>query len=164
MRGPDGRGPGNGELEEAGGGGLPGAWLGGESSEPGPALRSRHCGSAPRFASPRAGLPWESLRPHDSRCVPNTSTTSPPFGCTDLPLRLINALKGKISSPPPSKSEKWRLKVRDQEPKRERSGEKSGRKKKKKKNPSAFCSGGSSWAGTPSRAGVEKGPFVQQGG
>lgn len=34
----------------------------------------------------------------------------------------------------------------------------------KKKKISALCSGGSSRAGTPSRAGVEKGPFVPLGG
>lgn len=31
-------------------------------------------------------------------------------------------------------------------------------------NNSALCSGGSRRAGTPSQAGVEKGPFVRQGG
>lgn len=31
-------------------------------------------------------------------------------------------------------------------------------------NNSALCSGGSRRAGTPSQAGVEKGPFVPQGG
>lgn len=38
------------------------------------------------------------------------------------------------------------------------------REEKKKKKLSTLGSGGSSRAGTPSRAGVEKGPFVPQGG
>lgn len=56
-----------------------------------PARRQRAARSLPAF--PGAGLlwMWASLRPRDPRTVPNTPTTPPPLGSTDLPLYLINA-------------------------------------------------------------------------
>lgn len=81
---------------------------------------------------------WASLRLRDPWSVPNTPTTPPPFGNTDLPLRLINVWRGRflpffffLSS----SLKKLKMETRSQRSetkKRDRNGEKSGRKKKKK--------------------------------